>query len=69
MDEEDVKRAVRQDADGTWRIDVAHCIHCGRICLAPEPESDLCSCGAEFYPVIKMVPLGVPVFPSEMKGA
>lgn len=36
-------------------IEVAHCVHCGGITLAP--KSDTCSCGAELYPVTKMVPL------------
>lgn len=67
MDEEHLRQAVRQDALGVWRIEVSHCIHCGRMCLAP--ETDTCSCGAEFYPVTKMIPLGVALFPSEMKGA
>lgn len=67
MDEEHVKRAVRQGPDGIWRIEAAHCLSCGRICLAP--DTDICSCGSEFYPVSKMVPLGVAVFASEMKGS
>lgn len=47
-------------------IEVAHCLHCEGIMLAP--QTDVCDCGAELYPVSKKVPLGVSLKFSQLKG-
>lgn len=65
--EQHAKEAVRLNKKGEWVVTVAHCVHCSRLCIAP--LSDLCSCGAEMYPITKSVPLGVPMRAEEMKGA
>ncbi len=58
--------ARRDNQEPVKRIEVAHCVHCEGITL--EPQSDVCSCGAELYPVTKMVPLGVAVQADALKG-
>lgn len=44
-------------------LDIAHCIHCGRIYIRGEYQdescyTDDCVCGAELYPVSKRLHLG-----------
>ena len=36
------------------RVEVAECVHCGSVTLAP--ESDMCACGKELYPVSHLFP-------------
>ena len=57
-------RRVPQKSKGM--IEVAHCVHCEGITLAP--DTDMCSCGAELYPVTKMIPLGEAVQVDALKG-
>jgi hypothetical protein len=38
------------------RVEVAECTHCGSVTLAP--ESDMCACGQEMYPVSHLFPAG-----------
>lgn len=42
----------------TENIDIAHCVHCGRIYLLNEKMGDECICGAELYPVRRKLKLG-----------
>jgi len=44
LDDEAAARAVRK-VRGEWVIEVAHCVHCERLVIAP--QSDECVCGAE----------------------
>ena len=53
--------------DGHFYIEVSHCVHCERIMLAP--ITDECICGAETYPVTKLVPLGEARKVGEMLGS
>lgn len=65
-----LERALRRGwlsvAAGRIRVEVAHCVHCERLVLGPEPQR--CACGGEFYPVSKTVPLGVPMHVEDMMG-
>lgn len=38
------------------RVELAECVHCG--CYTLNPESDMCACGKELYPVTKVVDPG-----------
>lgn len=49
--------------DGKLCIQVAYCVHCEGLTIAP--QSDACACGAELYPVTKTVPLGGRVLTKE----
>jgi hypothetical protein len=40
------------------KIDIAHCVHCGRIYLLDVHMGDECVCGAELYPVRRKLSLG-----------
>lgn len=51
---------------GHWSIQVAHCVSCGRIVIAP--QEDTCDCGAEMHPVSKWVQLGKGYLHTEMRG-
>jgi hypothetical protein len=55
-----------RERDGHLYIEVSHCVHCERLMLAP--ITDECVCGAETYPVTKLVPLGKAVAVEEMLG-
>lgn len=66
LDDRSAAGAVRK-VRGVWVIEVAHCFHCKKLVLCP--QHDECSCGAELYPVKKLVPLGVPRTLAEMKGS
>ena len=38
---------------------VVHCVHCGRIWIFDQKSAaDMCSCGAELYPVRKNLSVG-----------
>lgn len=52
--------------EGQYLIEIAHCVHCAGLVLAP--QTDTCDCGAELYPVTKMVPLGVSLRIDQLKG-
>lgn len=43
--------------DGYLHIEVAQCVHCEGVTLAPNEET--CDCGEELHPVVKIIPLGV----------
>lgn len=53
--------------DGRLFIEVAHCVHCGSVVLAP--EGDGCPCGAELYPVTRLVEVGAAVSPGSLFGS
>lgn len=57
------EEAVRVRDDGKLCIEVAFCVHCEGLTIAP--QSDECACGAELYPVTKTVALGERVLPTE----
>lgn len=57
-------RRIKAEPEG--KIEVAHCVHCKCIMLAP--QTDMCDCGAELYPVTKMVPLGQSLRFDQLKG-
>ncbi len=44
------------DEEPKQSIDVAHCVHCEAITF--QPQSEVCGCGAELYPVSKKITLG-----------
>jgi hypothetical protein len=35
------------------KIDLTECVHCGGVTI--DAETDICRCGAELYPITKMV--------------
>ena len=46
-------------AEQSLRIRVVHCVHCDTDCL--NPQSDLCRCGAELYPMELRIRAGDPI--------
>ncbi len=51
----DVVLIVKEEG-GKRRVEVARCIHCEKITIAPWSR---CSCGSELYPSAALVELGV----------
>lgn len=57
---------IIREKGGDLYIEVAHCVHCQRLTFAP--DTDICGCGAELYPITRLIQLRKPVAPETLSG-